>query len=108
MRDLVKPGYHEVGSVPQALHLGLRPVAPANLEAECLRAGAAGILLKECDPDEFVRAIRESRPPTPGFADGRAALVLAEAAVRSAATGSAIAVEDTDTATPDITSGALV
>jgi myo-inositol 2-dehydrogenase/D-chiro-inositol 1-dehydrogenase len=49
--------------------------------------------------DEFVRAIRESRPPTPGFADGRAALVLAEAAVRSAATGSAIAVEDTDTAT---------
>jgi myo-inositol 2-dehydrogenase/D-chiro-inositol 1-dehydrogenase len=58
--------------------------------------------------DEFVRAIRESRPPTPGFADGRAALVLAEAAVRGAATGSAIAVEDTDTATPDITSGALV
>ncbi|MFI6576187.1 inositol 2-dehydrogenase [Nocardiopsis sp. NPDC050513] len=37
--------------------------------------------------DEFVRALREGREASPGFADGRAALVLAEAAVESAATG---------------------
>lgn len=70
--------------------------------------------------DEFVRAIRENRPAAPGFADGRAALVLAEAAVRSAATGSAVAVPtatptDGDigpsvadtTAFPDVTNGVL-
>jgi myo-inositol 2-dehydrogenase/D-chiro-inositol 1-dehydrogenase len=36
---------------------------------------------------EFVTAIREDRAPSVGFADGRAALVLAEAAVESVATG---------------------
>jgi myo-inositol 2-dehydrogenase/D-chiro-inositol 1-dehydrogenase len=42
--------------------------------------------------DEFVRAVREGRTPSPGFTDGRAALVLAEAAVESMATGRSIAV----------------
>ncbi len=37
--------------------------------------------------DEFVTAIREDRSPAVGFADGRAALVLAEAANESVATG---------------------
>ncbi len=41
---------------------------------------------------EFVAAIREDREPTVGFADGRAALVLAEAAIESVATGRAVAV----------------
>ncbi len=36
---------------------------------------------------EFVAAIREDREPSVGFADGRAALVLAEAASESVATG---------------------
>ncbi|MCJ7712020.1 MAG: inositol 2-dehydrogenase [Chloroflexi bacterium] len=36
---------------------------------------------------EFVAAIKEDRAPSVGFADGRAALVLAEAAVESVATG---------------------
>jgi len=42
--------------------------------------------------DEFVRAVREDRTPSPGFTDGRAALVLAEAAVESVATGRTVAV----------------
>jgi myo-inositol 2-dehydrogenase/D-chiro-inositol 1-dehydrogenase len=42
--------------------------------------------------DEFVRAVRADRTPSPGFADGRAALVLAEAAVESVATGRSVAV----------------
>jgi myo-inositol 2-dehydrogenase/D-chiro-inositol 1-dehydrogenase len=37
--------------------------------------------------DEFVTAIKEDRAPSVGFADGRAALVLAEAANESVATG---------------------
>jgi myo-inositol 2-dehydrogenase/D-chiro-inositol 1-dehydrogenase len=36
---------------------------------------------------EFVTAIKEDRAPSVGFADGRAALVLAEAAIDSVATG---------------------
>jgi myo-inositol 2-dehydrogenase/D-chiro-inositol 1-dehydrogenase len=44
--------------------------------------------------DAFVRAIREKRPPSPGFADGRAALVLAEAAVESAVTGRTVSIAD--------------
>jgi myo-inositol 2-dehydrogenase/D-chiro-inositol 1-dehydrogenase len=41
---------------------------------------------------EFVTAIDEGRPPTVGFADGRAALVLAEAAAESIVTGRAVQV----------------
>jgi myo-inositol 2-dehydrogenase/D-chiro-inositol 1-dehydrogenase len=41
---------------------------------------------------EFVAAIREDRAPAVGFADGRAALVLAEAAVASVATGRMVTV----------------
>jgi myo-inositol 2-dehydrogenase/D-chiro-inositol 1-dehydrogenase len=41
---------------------------------------------------EFVAAIKEDREPTVGFADGRAALVLAEAAIESVATGRAVAI----------------
>jgi myo-inositol 2-dehydrogenase / D-chiro-inositol 1-dehydrogenase len=39
---------------------------------------------------EFVQAIKEDRTPAVGFADGRAALVLAEAASESVATGRAV------------------
>lgn len=42
--------------------------------------------------DEFVNAVREDRAPSVGFADGRAALVLAEAANESVATGRAVKV----------------
>ncbi|GAB3347944.1 inositol 2-dehydrogenase [Amycolatopsis echigonensis] len=42
--------------------------------------------------DEFVRAVRENRPPSPDFADGRAALVLAEAALESVSTGRSVTV----------------
>ena len=41
---------------------------------------------------EFVAAIKADRVPSPGFADGRAALVLAEAAVESVATGRVVKV----------------
>jgi myo-inositol 2-dehydrogenase / D-chiro-inositol 1-dehydrogenase len=41
---------------------------------------------------EFVSAITEGREPSVGFADGRAALVLAEAAIESVATGRAVRV----------------
>jgi myo-inositol 2-dehydrogenase / D-chiro-inositol 1-dehydrogenase len=41
---------------------------------------------------EFLAAIREDREPSVGFADGRAALVLAEAAVESVASGKVVAV----------------
>jgi myo-inositol 2-dehydrogenase/D-chiro-inositol 1-dehydrogenase len=41
---------------------------------------------------EFLAAIREDRQPTVGFADGRAALVLADAAAESAATGRVVTV----------------
>jgi myo-inositol 2-dehydrogenase/D-chiro-inositol 1-dehydrogenase len=41
---------------------------------------------------EFVAAIREDREPAVGFADGRAALVLAEAAIESVATGGVVKV----------------
>jgi myo-inositol 2-dehydrogenase/D-chiro-inositol 1-dehydrogenase len=41
---------------------------------------------------EFVAAIKEDREPSVGFADGRAALVLAEAANESVATAAAVAV----------------
>jgi len=41
---------------------------------------------------EFVAAIKEDREPSVGFADGRAALVLAEAAGESVATGKTVAV----------------
>ena len=41
---------------------------------------------------EFVTAIGEDREPSVGFADGRAALVLAEAAIESVATGTVIRV----------------
>ena len=59
---------------------------------------------------EFVRTVREGLRPAPGFADGRAALALAEAAVESAATGRTVAVpgdETTSAAGGDITKGAL-
>jgi myo-inositol 2-dehydrogenase/D-chiro-inositol 1-dehydrogenase len=41
---------------------------------------------------EFVTAIHEDRAPAVGFADGRAALLLAEAANESVASGKAIRV----------------
>jgi myo-inositol 2-dehydrogenase/D-chiro-inositol 1-dehydrogenase len=41
---------------------------------------------------EFVMAIFDGRPPAVGFADGRAALVLAEAAAESVATGAVVQV----------------
>jgi len=41
---------------------------------------------------EFVAAIKEDREPAVGFADGRAALVLAEAAIESVATGKVVKV----------------
>ena len=41
---------------------------------------------------EFVAAISDGRPPTVDFADGRAALVLAEAAAQSVMTGSVVQV----------------
>ncbi|MEI7744044.1 MAG: inositol 2-dehydrogenase [Chloroflexota bacterium] len=41
---------------------------------------------------EFVAAIKEDRAPAVGFADGRAALVLAEAAIESVATGRLVSV----------------
>jgi myo-inositol 2-dehydrogenase / D-chiro-inositol 1-dehydrogenase len=41
---------------------------------------------------EFMTAIAEDREPSVGFADGRAALVLAEAAIESVATGKAVRV----------------
>jgi myo-inositol 2-dehydrogenase/D-chiro-inositol 1-dehydrogenase len=41
---------------------------------------------------EFVAAIKEDREPAVGFADGRAALVLAEAAIESVATGKVVTV----------------
>jgi myo-inositol 2-dehydrogenase / D-chiro-inositol 1-dehydrogenase len=42
---------------------------------------------------EFVAAIKEGRAPAVGFADGRAALVLAQAAAESVASGRAVAVK---------------
>ncbi len=42
--------------------------------------------------DEFVGAVKADREPSVGFADGRAALVLAEAAAESVATGRAVKV----------------
>lgn len=42
--------------------------------------------------DAFVRVVQDGREPAPGFADGRAALALAEAAVESAATGRTMSV----------------
>jgi myo-inositol 2-dehydrogenase/D-chiro-inositol 1-dehydrogenase len=41
---------------------------------------------------EFMTAIKEDREPSVGFADGRAALVLAEAAIESVATGKTVQV----------------
>ncbi len=41
---------------------------------------------------EFVAAIKADRAPSVGFADGRAALVLAEAAIESVATGRSVTV----------------
>jgi len=46
----------------------------------------------EAELAEFVSAIAEDRAPSPGFAEGHAALVLAEAAIESAATGSRVTV----------------
>ncbi len=43
---------------------------------------------------EFVTAIDEGRPPSVGFADGRAALVLAEAAAESVAAGRTVQVSE--------------
>ncbi|WP_046470375.1 inositol 2-dehydrogenase [Allosalinactinospora lopnorensis] len=62
--------------------------------------------------DEFLRAVGEGRTPAPGFADGRAALALAEAAVESVATGRTVAVArngSTGATTPshDAENGAL-
>ena len=48
--------------------------------------------------DAFVDAIRTGVPCSPGFGDGMAALILADAAAESAATGKTIAVERSNTA----------
>ena len=44
--------------------------------------------------DEFVSAVEEGRPPEVGFDDGRLALVLAEAAIKSAAEGRVVRVSE--------------
>ena len=65
--------------------------------------------------EEFIRAVREDDTPSPSFADGRSALVLAEAAVESVATGRSVTVRNThpglahadpDTTNTDVTNGA--
>ncbi len=44
--------------------------------------------------DEFVSAVEEGRAPEVGFEDGRLALVLAEAAIKSAADGRVVRVSE--------------
>lgn len=66
------------------------------------QTGAAGPVLNfflerytpafRAELSEFVEAIEEDRQPAVGFADGRAALVLAEAAAESVATGRTVRV----------------
>ncbi len=79
-----------------------------NMTATTVRAssatqtGAAGPVLNfflqrylpayRAELAEFVAAIKEDREPAVGFADGRAALVLAEAAGESVATGKVVSV----------------
>ena len=70
--------------------------------ASATRTEAAGPLLNfflerylpafQNELDEFVQAIKADRAPAVGFADGRAALVLAEAANESVATGRVVKV----------------
>ena len=70
--------------------------------ASATRTEAAGPLLNfflerylpafQIELDEFVQAIKADRAPAVGFADGRAALVLAEAANESVATGRVVKV----------------
>ena len=43
--------------------------------------------------DHLVTCVEQGRPPSPGFADGRAALVLADAANESLKTGRAVQVD---------------
>ncbi len=71
----------------------------ANTATETEAAGPIlGFFLERYMPafkaelDEFVTAVKEDREPAVGFADGRAALVLAEAANESVATGRAVKV----------------
>jgi myo-inositol 2-dehydrogenase/D-chiro-inositol 1-dehydrogenase len=54
---------------------------------------------------EFARTITDGTAPSPDYADGRAALELAEAAIRSAATGTAVKL--TGTADAKTSKGAL-
>jgi myo-inositol 2-dehydrogenase/D-chiro-inositol 1-dehydrogenase len=79
-----------------------------NLTATAVRAsnatvtGASGPILDffverympayKAEFSEFVAAVSEGRPPAVGFADGRAALVLAEAAAESIRTGRVVQV----------------
>jgi myo-inositol 2-dehydrogenase/D-chiro-inositol 1-dehydrogenase len=42
--------------------------------------------------DHLVSCVEQGKPPSPGFADGRAALVLADAANESMKTGRAVRV----------------
>ena len=51
---------------------------------------------------EFVAAIRGDRPPSAGFDDGRAAMVLAEAAIESVATGRSVRVTPIDGVVSDM------
>jgi len=70
--------------------------------ASATRTEAAGPILNfflerympafRAELDEFVQAVKQDRAPAVGFADGRAALVLAEAASESVATGRAVRV----------------
>ncbi len=62
------------------------PLVPFFLE----RYGAA----YRAELAEFAEAIRDSRKPAVGFADGRAALVLAEAAIASVASGRVVRLDD--------------
>jgi myo-inositol 2-dehydrogenase / D-chiro-inositol 1-dehydrogenase len=50
----------------------------------------------EAELDEFVTAIREDREPAVGFSDGRAALVLADAANDSIASGRVVRIAEVD------------
>jgi myo-inositol 2-dehydrogenase/D-chiro-inositol 1-dehydrogenase len=82
---------------------GLGSLEAGNMPATTVRASsatqteAAGPVLNfflerytpayRAELAEFVAAIRDDRAPSVGFADGRAAMVLAEAAIESVATG---------------------
>jgi len=50
----------------------------------------------DAEIDAFVKAVETHQPPVVGFDDGRRALVLAEAALKSIAEGRAVKVSEVD------------